>query len=81
MDVFGDRTLETRWVLQGRVGGWQWKDQLRPDRHAASVGYVAGVGYKLFERSLVLADFEHNINRIEGQRFRLMLWLSIAVTK
>jgi len=81
VDVFGERTLETRFVLQGRVGGWQWKDQLRPDRHATSVGYVAGLGYKLWRRSLVLADFEHNVNRIEGQRFRLMLWLSVAVTK
>jgi hypothetical protein len=81
VDVYGDRTLETRFVLQGRAGVWQWNDQLRPDRDATSVGYVLGVGYKLFPRSLVLADFQHDINGLAGQRFRAMLWLTIALSK
>ena len=44
----------------------------RADRDATSFGYVAGAGYKLFPRSLVMAEFEHNMNRIVGQRFRVM---------
>ena len=51
---------------------------VHPDRDATSLGYVLGVGYKLFPRSLVLVDFQHDMNRIAGQRFRAMLWLTIA---
>ena len=81
VDFYAERTLETRYVLSARTGLWQWNDKLRPDRDAASFQYVAGVGYKLWPRSLVFADFEHDMNRIAGQRFRAMLWLSLAVTK
>ena len=55
-------------------------DDLRADRDATSFGYVAGAGYKLFPRSLVMAEFEHNLNRIVGQRFRVMLWLTLALS-
>ena len=81
LDVYGERTLETRYVLSARTGLWQWNDKLRDDRDAVNVGYVLGAGYKLFPRSLLLADFQHDMNRVGGQRFRAMLWLSIAVTK
>lgn len=80
IDVFGERTLETRYVLQARTGVWHWSDELREDRDATSFGYVLGAGYKLFPRSLVLADFQHDMNRIAGQRFRAMLWLTIALS-
>jgi hypothetical protein len=81
VDVYGERTLETRYVLSARAGVWQWDDKLRPDRDAASFQYVAGAGYKLWPRSLVFVDFEHDMNRLVGHRFRGMLWLSLAVTK
>ena len=81
VDVYGERTLETRYVLQGRAGVWHWDDKLRADRDATSFGYVLGAGYKIFTRSLVLADFQHDMNRIAGQRFRAMLWLTIALSK
>jgi hypothetical protein len=80
-DVYGERTVETRYVFQGRTGLWHWNDKLRPDRDAVGFQYVLGVGYKLFPRSLVLADFEHDINRIGGMRYRAMLWLTLAVSK
>ncbi len=81
VDFYAERTLETRYVVSARTGVWQWNDKLRPDRDATSFQYVAGVGYKLWPRSLVFADFEHDMNRIAGQRFRAMLWLSLAVSK
>jgi hypothetical protein len=80
LDVFGERVLETRYVLQARTGVWMWKDDLRPDRDAVDFGYVLGAGYELLPRSTVLADFQHDMNRVAGQRFRAMLWLSIALT-
>ncbi|HVH47002.1 MAG TPA: hypothetical protein VM925_31880 [Labilithrix sp.] len=81
LDVYGERTLETRYVLQARTGVWHWSDELRADRDATNFGYVLGAGYKLFPRSLVLADFQHDMNRIAGQRFRAMLWLTVAIAK
>lgn len=81
MDVYGERTLETRYVLQCRAGVWQWNDELRADRDATSVGYVAAVGYKVVPRSLALVEWEHDINRLAGQRYRVMLWLTLAVVK
>ena len=80
LDVYGDRTLETRYVLQGRAGVWQWKDDLRADRDAVSFGYAAGAGYKVLPRSLALVEWEHDVNRLAGQRFRVMAWLTVAVT-
>ena len=81
LDIYGERTLETRFVLSARTGVWQWDDHLRDDRQATSFQYVLGAGYKLWPRSLVFADFEHNMNRLAGQRFRAMLWLSVAINK
>ncbi len=81
LDLYGERTLETRYVLQARTGVWQWNDKLRPDRDATNFGYVLGAGYKMFPRSMVLADFQHDMNRIAGQRFRAMVWLTIALSK
>ena len=81
IDFYGERTFETRYVLSARTGVWQWDDHLRPDRDATSFQYVAGAGYKLFPRSLVFVDFEHNMNQLVGHRFRGMLWLSLAISK
>ncbi len=80
-DVFGERVLETRYVLSGRGSLWQWDDKLRPGRDAVSVGYVAGLGYKFAERSQTRFEFEHTLNRVSGQRFRVMLWLTVAVAQ
>jgi hypothetical protein len=80
-DLTGERILETRYVLRGRVNVWSWEDKLRPDRDATSVGYVAGVGYRFAPRSQTMFEFQHDINRLAGQRFRAMIWLTVAVTK
>ncbi len=81
LDIYGERTLESRYVVNARAGIWQWDDQQRLDRDAVSFQYVAGAGYKVAPRSLLFVDFEHDINRLVGHRFRGMLWLSLAVTK
>jgi hypothetical protein len=80
-DLSGERILETRYVFRGHVGLWQWNDKLRPDRDATNVGYVLAVGYRFAPRAQALVDWQHDINRLVGQRFRVMLTLSFAVTK
>ncbi|MBL8610378.1 MAG: hypothetical protein JNL38_23780 [Myxococcales bacterium] len=81
-DVYGERVLETRYVVNGRAGLWEWDDKLRPGRDAVGFNYVAGLGYILMpDRSRVLVEWDHAMNRVSGQRFRLMLWLTVAVAK
>jgi hypothetical protein len=80
-DVNGERVLDTRYVFEGRLGVWQWNDNLRPDRDATSFGYVAGVGYRFAPRSQTLFELQQDTNRLVGLRFRAMLYLTLAVTK
>jgi len=80
-DLSGEHVFETRYVVRARAGVWQWKDDLRPDRDATTVNYVAAVGYRFAPRCQAMVDWEHDINRLVGQRFRLMLLLTLATTK
>jgi hypothetical protein len=43
--------------------------------------YVLGLGYRFAPRSQALVEWEHDINGLVGQRFRVMAWLSFAVGK
>lgn len=80
-DLSGEHVFETRYVVRARAGVWEWKDDLRPDRDATTVNYVAAVGYRFAPRCQAMVDWEHDINRLVGQRFRLMLLLTLATTK
>jgi hypothetical protein len=78
-DLSGEHVFETRYVVSGRAGLWQWNDKIRADRDAVGVNYVASLGYRFASRSRAMVDWEHDINRIAGQRFRVMLSLALAV--
>jgi hypothetical protein len=80
-DLYGQQLLEQRYMASLRTGVWQWDDKLRPDRDATSFNYVAGLGYRFAPRSDATLEWEHDMNRLVGQRFRLMAWLRVAVTK
>jgi len=77
-DVTAQRVLETRYLLQGRLGVWQWDDKLRPDRDATNVGYMLGAGYRFAPRCQAGVEWQHDINRLVGQRFRALLTVSLA---
>jgi hypothetical protein len=68
-------------VASARVGVWQWDDKLRPDRDSVDFSYVLGLGYRFAERAQASVEWQHDINSLVGQRFRLLLWLTVAVTK
>ncbi len=78
-DLYGERSIETRFLVSGRTSLYQWDDKLRPDRDATSFGYTAGVGYRFLPRDKIMFEWEHNINRLVGQRFRAMIMLTLAV--
>jgi hypothetical protein len=80
-DINAQRVLETRYIFSGRLGVWQWDDKLRPDRDATDFNYVLGVGYRFAARSQTMLEWQHDVNRLVGNRFRLVLWLTFAVTK
>ena len=80
-DVAAQHVFESRYVTSVRTGVWQWDDKLRPDRDATSFNYVLGAGYRFAPRCQTLFEFEHDMNRLVGQRIRLMLTLSLAVGK
>ncbi|MGH7272696.1 MAG: hypothetical protein ACREJ3_19890, partial [Polyangiaceae bacterium] len=80
-DVSGERTFETRYVVTGRAGVWQWDDKLRPDRSTADFTYVVGLGYVFAPRSQARVEWEQDMNGLVGQRFRLLVWLQLAASK
>jgi hypothetical protein len=79
-DLSGEDLVESRYLFRGRLGVWQWDDKLRPDRDATNFGYVLGVGYRFAPRCQAVFEWQHDMNRLVGQRFRTMLTLSVAVT-
>jgi hypothetical protein len=80
-DVSAQRIFETRYIASARAGVWQWDDKLQPDRDATSFSYVLGVGYRFAQRSQAMVEWEHDINSLVGQRFRLLAKLAFAVGK
>ncbi|HEY8091695.1 MAG TPA: hypothetical protein VIF09_27710, partial [Polyangiaceae bacterium] len=80
-DVRAQHIFETRYVASVRTGVWQWNDKLEPDRSATTFNYVLGAGYRFAPRSRAMVEWEHDINGLVGQRFRLMLSLVVAVMK
>ena len=80
-DLSGERIIETRYVVSGRAGVWQWDDKLRPDRSTADFSYVAGVGYRFAPRSQAMVEWEQDVNHLVGDRFRLLLWVKVAASK
>jgi hypothetical protein len=80
-DVSAEHVFETRYVVGGRAGFWQWKDALRADQATSSFQYVANLGYRFLPRCQGAVEWEHDINGLVGQRFRVMLLLSLGVGK
>jgi hypothetical protein len=80
-DLSAEHVIQTRYILRGRAGVWQWNDKLRPDRDTTDVGYVAGLGYRFAARSQGSVEWQHDMNGLVGQRFRLMFLLSLGLSK
>jgi hypothetical protein len=80
-DLYADRWLQERFLLAARLSVYDWDDSLRPDRSATSFGYVAGAGYRPGPLTNVMLEWEHNTNRLVGQRYRIMASLQMVVTK
>jgi len=80
-DIHAERWFQERYLLLARVSLYDWNDALRPDRSATSFGYVVGGGVRPGPLTNVLVEWEHATNHLVGQRYRIMAWLQMAVTK
>ena len=65
--------------LGGNVSTYNWEDPLRPDRDATSFGYVIAPEYRPLDEARFRVEWEHNMNRLVGQRFRLVGLVSVKV--
>ncbi len=66
-------------ALGGRVSTYEWHNPLRPDRDATSFGYVVAPEVAPVERTKVRIEWEHDMNRLVGHRFRVVGTLTVEV--
>jgi hypothetical protein len=80
-DLAGEHVFESRYIALARTGLWTWDDKLRPDRNVTTWNYVLGAGYRFGQRSEGMVQWEHDISGLVGQRFRVLLLLTLAASK
>jgi hypothetical protein len=85
-DAIYERSIAKKWLADARLSLWHFDDKLRTGpngvygfgtRTATSFGYVLGAGYQLAPEANAFLQFEHDMNRLVGQRFRLMAVLNV----
>ena len=69
------------YTLGTRASLYEWSDVLRPDRSATSFGYVLGLGIHPSSVASGRVEWEHDMNRLVGNRFRLLALLNVAVSR
>jgi hypothetical protein len=64
---------------------YDWADALRADRNATSFSYVLGAGiaphFMEFSQGRLGLEWEHTLNHLVGQRFRLLATLNFSVLR
>jgi hypothetical protein len=81
-DIYGDQGfIGGKFNLGARVSLYDWHDPIRPDRDALSFGYVLGAGFKPGSIADFRVEWEHDMNRLVGQRFRIIGLLNLWVLK
>ena len=81
-DLSGDKRLEGgRYSLGARVSLYGWNDVTRPDRDATSFSYVLSAGWRPAKFADTRVEWEHDMNRLVGQRFRVLALINLLVMK
>jgi len=64
---------------------YDWEDALRPERGATSFSYVLGGGinpnFLSFSKGRLGVEWEHTMNHLVGQRFRMLATLNFSVLR
>ncbi|MFO0591895.1 MAG: hypothetical protein U0441_30390 [Polyangiaceae bacterium] len=81
-DLYADQGfVGGKFQLGARVSLYDWDDPMRPERGATSFGYVLGAGFKPGNVADLRVEWEHDMNRLVGQRFRIIGLLNLWVLK
>lgn len=81
-DLSGEKRWDGgRFTTGARVSVYGWSDPTRPDRDAASFGYVLAGGFRPASVANVRVEWEHDTNRLVGQRYRVMAVLNLRVLR
>jgi hypothetical protein len=79
-DLDGEKKLDGgRYTLGGRVSVYDWNDPLRPPEREGdtSFAYVLAGGWRPAELADLRVEFEHDMNALAGQRFRVVGLLNL----
>lgn len=90
-DVDGEKKLDGgRYSLGARLSLYNWDDPLRLDRAGANDGkpenvtsfsYVLGAGYRPAKVADFKIEWEHDMNELVGQRFRILGLVNLFLAK
>lgn len=81
-DIAGEKGLDGgRYTLGTRLSVYGWHDTTRPDRDATSFSYMLAAGFTPAQLASFRVEFEHDINRLVGQRFRVLGLINLLVVK
>lgn len=82
IDLSGDKSFRGgKYFALARTSVFDWKDELRPDRSATSLGYVLGGGFQPADFARMHVEWEHNANKLVGQRYRILALLTVVATR
>jgi hypothetical protein len=70
-----------RYTTGARVSVYGWSDPTRPDRDAVSFGYVLAGGFRPKSFASFRLEWEHDTNRLVGQRYRLIGLLQLELVR
>jgi hypothetical protein len=81
-DIRGEKYfMGGRWLAEARTSLYDFRDELRPDRGATSFAYVLGGGFRPNDTARLRLEWEHDVNRLVGQRYRILALLDLTVAK
>jgi len=81
-DLSGEKQLDGgRYTLGSRLSLYGWHDPSRPDRDATSFSYVLAAGFKPAALANLRLEWQHDMNRLVGHRFRVLGLVNLLVLK
>lgn len=82
VDLAGEKRFDGgRFSAGARASVYGWADPTRPDRDAVSFGYVLAGGFKPVSVADFRVEWEHDTNRLVGQRYRVVGVINLRVLK
>lgn len=81
-ELSGEKGLDGgRFTVGSRVSVYDWADPTREGRDATSFGYVLAGGFQPLQEARMRVEWEHSLNDLVGNRFRLVGLLDILVLR